>query len=105
MNFIKVFKEIKKDFGEDVAIITSIILAINYSKKIKPKHLQGKGLFAEEVIKKAKTVLYSIDPEIVNTAITCWKCTPEFITTNDLEGLGGCKKKSFKQLVTEYADK
>jgi hypothetical protein len=97
MSHIRIFNAIKADFGEEIALSVCQINAIHLTTKIKAKDIQG-GRFAARVTKKAQKLLWELSPEDFELVLTLWDCVYDWEIKQSLDGLGGCEKKTFKEL-------
>jgi len=96
MDFYKIFSAIKLEYPENIALAAMQIYTLNLS--LKPR-LEGK--FEEKIIKKAKKVLWQVSDSDFDLAVKIWKAIYSWQCCQSLQGLGGCKAKTFKQILTE----
>lgn len=101
MKFMKLFEAVADEFDMDVALAVVQIITIQLRLKPKMKELTGEKSFEERVITKAKDVLWETDSSIVEQAIQVWRVTHDWDVRQTMAGLGGCEKKTFKELLTK----
>ena len=101
MKFMKLFEAVSDEFGTEVALCVVQIITIQLRLKPKMKELTGEKSFEERVITKAKDVLWETDSSIVEQAIQVWRVTHDWDVRQTMAGLGGCEKKTFKELLTK----
>ena len=100
MNHLRIFNEIKADFGEQIALSVCQINAIHLTTKVKKKDMgSNSGSFAARVTKKATKLLWELSPEDFQLALALWGCVHDWEIKQALDGLGGCEKKTFKELL------
>jgi hypothetical protein len=100
MNHLRIFNEIKADFGEQIALNVCQINAICLTTKVKRTDINGRGgSFTKRVIKKAKKFLWESSPEELELSLALWGCAHDWQIKQSLDGLGGCEKKTFKELL------
>lgn len=100
MNYYKIFKAIKEEYGEEIALTAVQIYTINLTPSFYTKDEFYENA-SEFLRKEARKVLWEND----DTFFLCWKvfgCIHEWESRQSLQGLGGCVAKTFKQLVEEY---
>lgn len=99
-DFTKIYNAINEEFSNpDLAMMVVQIYTINLTTKLKLSHLQESGKFTAKIIKKAKKVLWQYSSDDVELAIDLWQCIPNWASGQSMDGLGGCEKKTFKQLL------
>jgi hypothetical protein len=102
MKYIDIFKQlISEGFSEEVALSVVQVITINIIKPIKKKHLSGDRDYASEIISDAKLLLWKLPIETFTEIITLCSCISEWETRMSIQGIGGCKVKTFKQLLDE----
>lgn len=99
MNPIPLFNQVKKEFGEKTAIIVSCMYAVHLCKPIKKKHLKSGGLFSDELIDLFRKRFYELDELKLEFCIKIWSCIYDWEVGQSLDGFGGCKSKTFKELL------
>jgi hypothetical protein len=100
MEHLRIFNAIKADFGEQIALSVCQINAICLTTKVKRKDIGSHGgSFAERVTKKATKLLWESSPEELELALALWGCVHDWEIKQSLDGLGGCEKKTFKELL------
>jgi hypothetical protein len=99
-DFTKMYDAINLEFGNpELAMMVIQIYTINLTTKTKLSHLQESGKFTDKVIKKAKKVLWQYSHDDVELAIKLWQCIHIWEIGQSMNGLGGCEKKTFKELL------
>ena len=99
MKYNDIFKAVSTEFSEEIALCVVQIMTIQMSLKPKLKELTGEKSFENRVIALAKDVLWEADNDIVDQAIQVWRVTHDWGVRQSMTGLGGCEKKTFKQLM------
>ena len=100
MNYYTIFKAIKEEYGEEIALTAVQIYTINLTPSFYTKDEFYENA-SEFLRKEARKVLWEND----DTFFLCWKvfgCIHEWESRQSLQGLGGCVAKTFKQLVEDY---
>ena len=101
MNYYKIFKAIKDEYGEEIALTAVQIYTINLTPSFYTKDEFYENA-SEFLRKEARKVLWETDDDVF---FLCWKifgCIHEWESRQSLQGLGECVAKTFKQLVEEY---
>jgi hypothetical protein len=101
MKFMKVWCAVADEFGIEAAVLVSQITTIQMTLKPTMKELQGVKSFGDRVIKRATEVLWEEDPKRVEQAIDIWRVSYDWQIRQEMAGLGGCEKKTFKELLTK----
>lgn len=101
MDYVKVFNEVKEAFDQDTAVVVVVALTLNLSKKVKGRHILKVGSFSEELDAKTRDVLWELSIEEVNKAIEIRNCIYDWDLSQSLDGLGGSRKKSLKEIYDE----
>jgi len=101
MKYMRLFEAVHDEFGLDVALCVIQISTIQMSLKPKLKELTGEKSFEKRVITKAKHLLWETDSTIVEQAIEVWRVSYDWGIRQSMNGLGGCEKKTFKELLTQ----
>jgi len=99
MNQFELFKAVKAEFSEEVAISAVVVNAINLSIGIKNSDLLEKGRFTKRIIKKAKKVLWRLSDAEFEEAFTIAMVYHEYDMRKTMRGLGGCTEISFRDLL------
>jgi hypothetical protein len=100
MNHQRIYNELYQDFGPVIALSVCQVNAINLTMKVKTRDWKS-GSFnrTDRVIKKAQKLLYELDQNDFNLVIALWKNVNVWQVGQDMDGLGGCEKKTFLQLL------
>ena len=101
MDYYTIFKAIKEEYGEEIALTAVQIYTINLTPSFytKDEFYENASEFLRKEVRK---VLWETDDD---TFFLRWKvfgCIHEWESRQSLQGLGGCVAKTFKQLVEEY---
>ena len=99
MKYADVYEAIEVEYGSEVALTTCQVLAIAMSTKVKRKDLSEKGRYSKRIKKKANDALWEVDEGQRELAIRLWLKVHDWSTGIAMEGLGGCTRKSFKELL------
>lgn len=98
MNHVAIFNAIKADFSEEIALSACQINAINLTLKVKKKELAGGGNREERIAKKARKLLWELSDEDFSLSMIIWDLIHDWEINQTCHGLGGCEKKTFKEL-------
>lgn len=95
MNYTNVYNAIAEEFSPKLALMVIQILTINMTTKI-PKDI---STFAGKVEKKARKLLWEESRADVDLALALVDCVHSWEIGQSMHGLGGCERKSFKELL------
>ena len=95
MNFAKLYSAISEEFSPKFALMVIQIATINMTTKI-PKDI---STFAGKVEKKARKLLWEESRADVDLALALVDCVHAWEIGQSMNGLGGCVRKSFKELL------
>ena len=99
-DFTRIYNAIHEEFdNRDLAMMVVQIYTINLTTKIKPKDISTPGRFTEKVIKKSKKLFWQYEDCDIDLAISLWQCIHSWENRQAMHGLGGCEKKTFKELL------
>ena len=98
MKHINIFNAIKEDFSEESAVSVCQINAINLTLKIKQKDMDIIGHRTERVTMKARKLLWDLSDEDFSLSMIIWDLIHSWETRQTCHGIGGCEKKTFKEL-------
>ena len=101
MKYSDVYNAVSLEYGNECALTVCQILAIGMATKVKRKDLECKGRYAKRIDKKVRNALWETDDEVLDLALKCWHVVHDWTIGIDMEGLGGCKRKTIKELVDE----
>ena len=111
--FNRAFAAVKTEF--DCWFIASIVcgmIHMNCEKKIEDrhvlKHLIKDGGFTAELLEEFEVSFYTIKakwPDIYKQSLECWQVYYDWQCRQSLAGLGGCEKKTFKELIDNLSRK
>ena len=91
-------------FSEEIALYTTVILALNYTTKPKAKDLADNGRYTKRLRKKMDTVLRELPDENRQTCLNLWGIFPLYNVRKDMDGLGGCTKATLRELLKDIED-
>jgi hypothetical protein len=94
MDFYRIFNAIKSEYPENIALSAIQIYSLNLA-------LKPSNNFETKIIKKAKKLLWEMSDSDFDLAVKIWKAIYSWQCCQSLQGLGGCKAKTFKQILTE----
>ena len=100
MDYYTIFKAIKEEYGEEIALTAVQIYTINVTPSFYTKDAFYENA-SEFLRKEARKVLWVND----DTFFLCWKvfgCIYEWQWRQSLQCSEGCVTKTFKRLVEEY---
>lgn len=98
MNHIAIFNALNEDFGGEIALSVCQINAIHLSQKIKQKDIEIPGHLVKRVTSKAKKLLWELSDEDFALSMILWDLIYDWEIGQTCHGLGGCEKKTFKEL-------
>ena len=101
MKYMRLFEAVQDEFELEIALCVIQISTIQLGLKPKLKELTGEKSFEERVITKAKKLLWETDSSIVDQAIEVWRVSYDWGVKQSMDGLGGCEKKTFKELLSK----
>ena len=101
MNYYTIFKAIKDEYGEEIALTAIQMYTINVTPSvyIRDKFSLPDGKFLQEEVMK---VLWVNDYDTFLLSWKVFRCIHEWQSRQSLQREGGCVTKTFKQLVEEY---
>ena len=102
MNFKKLYDAVNADFDAEIALSVVQIMTINLSTKPTKKNMTGEKSFRDKILKKAKKALWELSDDDFDLSVKLWGCVPSWNIRQDMNGLGGCTVKSFKELLESY---
>lgn len=104
MDYVKFYQTVVKEFDEATAVCAVVAATVLYTKKIKTRHTNKKGLFTEEIIKTLREKLFEhreVDPVLCFACVMAWG---EYCNRISLQGLGGCVVIAFDVLVKKHLE-
>lgn len=112
-DFKRTFEALKAEFADHfLASIVCGMIHLNCEKKIEDrhvlKHLIKDGSFTSELLDEFNSAFYVIRtkwPETYNQALDCWRVYYDWQCRQSMHGLGGCEKKTFKELIDNLNSK
>ena len=112
-DFTKIYKALKSEFDDHfLASIVCGMVHLNCEKKIEDrhvlKHLIKDGSFTSELLEEFNSAFYVIKtkwPDTYKTALDCWRVYYDWQCRQAMHGLGGCEKKTFKELIDNLNSK
>lgn len=103
MRYKNLYDNLLDEFDAEIALCVVQIYTINMLLPIRKSEMLKPGSREKRITKKARKLLWEIDSHIVEQAIELWKNCYDWETGQALYGLGGCTKKTFKELLTKPA--
>lgn len=97
MDHLRIFNAIREDFGDTIALSVCQISAISLTTKIKKSDFNANS-FTDRVTKKAIKLLWELPDADLKLAIDLWKLSDSWETRQNMDGLGGAVKMTFKEL-------
>lgn len=103
--YVAVYNALNSEFGFFIASIVCGMLHIHLSKEITLQHLEESGLFTKELEEDFREKFYRITNSSDNAkaaydlALECWRVSYDWQVRQSLQGMGGCKAKTFKELI------
>jgi hypothetical protein len=102
MNYKKLYDAVNAEFDDEIALSVVQIMTINLTTKPKKKNITGEQSFRDKILKKAKKALWELSDDDFDLSVKLWGCVPSWNIRQDMNGLGGCTVKSFKELLESY---
>jgi len=99
MKYHELFETIQSEFNTELAINAIAILVLNLSMKPTYKDLTTPSRYRTKLVDKAKHVLWESDNDVFELSVKIWDAIHEYETRQTMHGLGGCVKKTFKELI------
>jgi len=100
MKYPKLFDAIKSEgFSEEVALVATMMCLLNCTKKVKNKHMAKSGSFEKELLETFEKAFFEQSYDVVEEAISIWRVMYDWEVGQTLNGLGGCEKKTIRQLL------
>jgi hypothetical protein len=99
MDFIELFETVEAEFSKHIATLVITAISINLTEKIKKKDLIKDGNFTKRLNKKTKNLLWEESPDTVDLVIEIRDALNEFQTRRSMNGIGGCKIMTLKEIV------
>lgn len=99
MNPIPIFNQVKKEFDEETAIIVSAMYCVHLCKKPKKRHFKKIGTFTSELTNLFNERFHGLKKGRLELCIKIWNCIHDWEVSQSLNGLGGSKKETFKELL------
>jgi hypothetical protein len=100
MDHLRIFNAVREDFGDTIALSVCQIIAISLTTKVKKSDFIANS-FTDRVTKKAMKLLWELSDADFYLAVNLWKLSDSWETRQDMYGLGGCVKMTFKELYDE----
>ena len=94
MNYSKIYDTIAEEFSPKIALMVVQIITISMTTKI-PKDLK----LMSKVERKARKLLWEESRADVDLALALVDCVHSWEIGQSMNGLGGCERKSFKELL------
>lgn len=112
-SFSMAYKALKAEFDDTfLASIVCGLIHMNCEKKIEDrhilKHLIKNGGFTTELLEEFEISFYTIKakwPDSYKQALDCWQVYYDWQCRQAMHGLGGCEKKTFKELIDNINNK
>jgi len=98
MDTLKLFTALSADFGEDIALSVVQVYTINMVTKVKNSDLTT-GERTHRITKKAMKLLCDKPDATIKLVFELWELINDWSIKQDMHGLGGCEKKTFKELI------
>jgi len=98
MDYVETFNAVRSEFDEEMAILVTTALTINLTRNPSIEELSEKGLYTERVEEIIKQNLWE-HADKVELVIKIWDALYDYQTRISLEGLGGCKVKTIKEII------
>jgi hypothetical protein len=99
MNHLTIYNALCSEFGPVIALSVVQINTIDLTLKYKAKDYKQESKRTERILKKAKKLLWELSQEDYDLAVSLWLVTYEWVISQSLDGLGGCEKKTFLELL------
>ena len=104
MQLVEIYKIVESEYDHHHAILVVSALAIKLTTKTKVKDFNSPGNFTNRINKKTRNLMWEEDPELIELVIRIRDAVAEYEQRQELNGLGGCVRKSLKDIV-DYKEK
>ena len=94
MNYSKIYDTIAEEFSPKIALMVVQIITISMTTKI-PKDLK----LMSKVERKARKLLWEESRADIELALELFAVSHDWESRQSMNGLGGCERKSFKELL------
>jgi len=95
----EIFSIIRNEFTEEIAVNATILILINKTLMPYNEEMVNNGLYVERLKSQYVNVLWQLDKEKQDLCMKIWDVWHIFEIGHDMDGLGGCKKKTLKELI------
>ena len=100
MKNLSVYNDIFKEFDDqEIALNATILISINCAIYPTDDELFTNGLYVDRLKEYFDTVLWELPQEKRELCLKIWKAHHTYNICKDLNGLGGCVKKSYKEII------
>ena len=101
MDYLAIFNAVKDEYDEDTAIMVVVMQTLNMAKKVHPRHLNPDtiGVYTEELKEEIRMVLWDRSLEEIDKAWRIKEALNLYHSAKEMDGLGGCVKKTLKEFA------
>ncbi len=99
MNYPELFIELNREFSEDISLGVCIAAGIHMITNASEKDFYEKGRYAKKVNKKIRKALWEYSKDDIKLILDIESKIHDWEFCRTLEGLGGCTRKTFKELI------
>jgi hypothetical protein len=92
---------LNEQFSFGVITVAMFAREVNRTKPVEIEHLDNDGSYENEIVDHVKDVMWAEDGLDVEMGIDVWKVLYDYEIMIALDGLGGCKRKSIRELLEE----
>lgn len=98
MNHFKIFNAISEELGPQVALHAVQIMSINLTIDWTDEFIDNPTTVIKQ---KAKELLWELSESDFEFSFKVYQCIHDWDCRQVLQGLGGCKPKTFKELLED----
>lgn len=100
MDYQRIYNSLALEFNAKIALAVVQIVSLHLSSKIRPEHLLDAGSFLIDLKSEAKKLLWQMPDNDFELAFKLSNLCNDWQTRQQLQGLGGCVPKTFRELLT-----
>ncbi|MCK9369216.1 hypothetical protein M0R04_04695 [Candidatus Dojkabacteria bacterium] len=99
MDFLRIFEVVEGEYTKSIACGILAAMTINLTTRVRKSDYKNPGRFTERLYKKTKGLLYEYSDDDIELIIKIRDSWNEYQLCQDMAGLGGCKKKTLKEII------
>ncbi len=98
MNNLKTYKNILKEYDEDIALNATILIGINVALTPTNIEMVTHGLYTERLNKLWDSVLWELPEDTRKICKRIAAVHHDYEISHEMDGLGGCVPKTYREL-------